>query len=57
MSKTRSKFDDIKIESEKLRKLWHQDVDSIFDKIDSLSQSYREENLNVLQTFHTKLES
>ena len=55
MSKTRSKFDDIKIESEKLRKLWHQEVDSIFDKIDSLSQSHREEHLNYLQTYHTRI--
>nr|XP_022312161.1 tripartite motif-containing protein 3-like [Crassostrea virginica] len=55
MSKTKSQFDQIKTESEKLRKLWHQEVDSIFDKIDSLSQSHREENLNVLQSYHTKI--
>nr|XP_022311295.1 uncharacterized protein LOC111116587 [Crassostrea virginica] len=29
-------YDDIKTESEKLRKLWHQEVDSIFDKLDSM---------------------
>ena len=55
MSKTKSQFDQIKTESEKLRKLWHQEVDSIFDKIDSLSQSHREENLNNLQSYHTKI--
>nr|XP_022306312.1 tripartite motif-containing protein 2-like [Crassostrea virginica] len=55
MSKTKSQFDEIKTESEKLRKLWHQEVDSIFNKIDSMSQSHREENLNVLQEYHIKL--
>nr|XP_022312160.1 uncharacterized protein LOC111117357 [Crassostrea virginica] len=55
MSKTKSQFDEIKTESEKLRKLWHQEVDNIFNKIDSMSQSHREENLNVLQEYHIKL--
>ena len=55
MSKTKSQFDQIKTESEKLRKLWHQEVDNIFNKIDSMSQSHREENLNVLQEYHIKL--
>ena len=54
MSKTKSKFDDIKIESKTLRKHWHQ-VDNIFDKIDSMSQSHRQKNLNILQTYHTKI--
>nr|XP_022312384.1 tripartite motif-containing protein 2-like [Crassostrea virginica] len=55
MSKTKTQFDEIKTESEKLRKLWHQEVDNIFNKIDSMSQSNREENLNVLQEYHIKL--
>ena len=55
MSKTKTQFDEIKTESEKLRKLWHQEVDSIFDKIDSMSQSYRDENLNVLQAYYIKI--
>ena len=55
MSKTKSKFDDIKIGSKKLRKLWHQEVDNIFDKTDSMSQSHREENLTALQTYLTEI--
>ncbi|XP_078330862.1 uncharacterized protein LOC144624771 [Crassostrea virginica] len=38
ISKTKSKIDDIGRESKKLRKLWHQEVDNIFDKIDSLDK-------------------
>ena len=34
-----------KTESEKLRKFWHQEVDTIFDKIDSMGRSYSEGNL------------
>nr|XP_022312068.1 uncharacterized protein LOC111117298 [Crassostrea virginica]XP_022312069.1 uncharacterized protein LOC111117298 [Crassostrea virginica] len=55
ISKTKSKIDDLGKESKKLRKLWHQEVDNIFDKIDSLSQSLGEENLNALQGYHDKI--
>ena len=36
MSVTKTRFDDIRKESEKLRKIWHQEMDTIFDKIDSM---------------------
>nr|XP_022310927.1 E3 ubiquitin-protein ligase TRIM71-like [Crassostrea virginica] len=55
ISKTKSKIDDLGKESKKLRKLWHQEVDSIFDKIDSLSQSLGEENLNALEGYQNKI--
>ncbi|XP_078330448.1 uncharacterized protein LOC111117361 [Crassostrea virginica] len=55
ISKTISKIDDLGKESKKLRKLWHQEVDKIFDKIDSLSQSLTEKNLNTLQEYHNKI--
>nr|XP_022303442.1 uncharacterized protein LOC111111010 [Crassostrea virginica] len=55
ISKTKSKTDDLGKESRKLRKLWHQEVDNIFDKIDSLSQSLTEKNLNALQEYHNKI--
>nr|XP_022311986.1 tripartite motif-containing protein 3-like isoform X2 [Crassostrea virginica]XP_022311987.1 tripartite motif-containing protein 3-like isoform X2 [Crassostrea virginica]XP_022311988.1 tripartite motif-containing protein 3-like isoform X2 [Crassostrea virginica] len=55
ISKTKSKIDDLGKESKKLRKLWHQEVDNIFDKIDSLSQSPTEKNLNALQEYHNKI--
>ncbi|XP_078328823.1 uncharacterized protein LOC144623851 isoform X1 [Crassostrea virginica] len=55
ISKTKSKIDDLGMESRKLRKLWHQEVDNIFDKIDSLSQSLTEKNLNAFQEYHNKI--
>ena len=57
MSMTKTQFDDIKKESKKLRQLWHQEVDSIFDKIESMNQSHREENLNALQAYHIKIKN
>ncbi|XP_078330173.1 uncharacterized protein LOC144624380 [Crassostrea virginica] len=55
ISTTKSKIEDQGKESQQLRKLWHQEVDNIFDKIDSLSQSLEEENLNALQRYHQKI--
>ncbi|XP_078330457.1 uncharacterized protein LOC144624499 [Crassostrea virginica] len=55
ISKTKSKIDDLGKESRKLRKLWHQEVDNIFDKIDSLRLFLTEKNLNALQEYHNKI--
>ncbi|XP_078330161.1 uncharacterized protein LOC111117609 [Crassostrea virginica] len=55
ISKNKSKINDLEKESKKLRKLWHQEVDNIFDKIDSLSQSLGEQKLNTLQGYHKKI--
>ncbi|XP_078328800.1 uncharacterized protein LOC111116036 [Crassostrea virginica] len=43
------------MKAKKIRTLWHQEVDKIFDKIDSLSQSLTEKNLNALQEYHNKI--
>ncbi|XP_078330162.1 uncharacterized protein LOC111116726 isoform X1 [Crassostrea virginica] len=55
ISKTKSKIEDLGKESKKLRKIWHQEVDNIFDKIDSLGQSLGDEILNALQGYHIKI--
>nr|XP_022312012.1 tripartite motif-containing protein 2-like [Crassostrea virginica] len=55
ISENISKIDDLGKESKKLRQLWHQEVDNVFDKIDSLGQSLGEENLNALQGYHNKI--
>ena len=55
MSQAKSRFDDLRNESRKLRQLWHKEVDKIFDKIDSLNQSRRDRNLNCLQTHQNKI--
>ena len=55
ISLTKTQFDDIRTENEKLRKIWHQAVDTIFDQIDSMRQCKSEENLNALHAYLTKI--
>ncbi|XP_078330269.1 uncharacterized protein LOC111117373 [Crassostrea virginica] len=55
ISTTKSNIEDLGKESKELRKLWHQEVDNIFDKIESLGQCLGEENLNALQGYHNKI--
>ena len=55
MSQAKSKFNDLRNESRKLRQLLHKEVDKIFDKIDSLNQSLKDRNLNCLQTLQNKI--
>ena len=55
ISKNKSKIEDLVKESKKLRKLWHQEMDKIFDKIDSLSQSLTKKNLNALKEYHNTI--
>ena len=52
---TKSKLDDLGKESKILRKLWHQELDEIFDKIDSQGQSLTEKNLNARQEYNNKI--
>ena len=54
ISQTKSKLVFLREENKKLRKLWHQEVDNIFDKIDSMGQSLEEENLDALKAYHSK---
>ena len=55
MSVTKTQFDDIRKESEKFRRNWHQEVYTIFDKIDSMRQCNSEEYINALQSYLTKI--
>ena len=55
ISNAKSKLDDVGNESKKLRKLWHQEVDKIFDKIEFLSQYLTEKNINAVQDYHNKI--
>ena len=55
ISKTKTKHEGLDKESKKLRQLWHQEVDDIFDKVDSLSQSYRDDTMKALLEYHTKI--
>ena len=54
ISKAKSKLELLFKESNKLRKLWHQEVDGIFDKVDSLRLS-KEEHLFALEEYKNKI--
>nr|XP_022309758.1 uncharacterized protein LOC111115352 [Crassostrea virginica] len=53
--KTKSNLYDLGKESRKLRYLWHEEVDKVFDKLDSSSLSLTEKNLNALQEYQNKI--
>ncbi|XP_022304365.2 uncharacterized protein LOC111111593 [Crassostrea virginica] len=55
ISKSKSKLNDLGKKSKKFRKLWHEEVDNIFNTIDALSQSLTEKNLNALQEYQNKI--
>lgn len=57
ISKAKLKLENLTKESKQLRKLWHQEVDTIFDTIDSISLSLGEENINSLQAYHTEIKN
>ncbi|XP_061186768.1 uncharacterized protein LOC133194883 [Saccostrea echinata] len=51
------KFDEVEKEIKRHRKLWHQEVGSIFNKLRSLLKSMRDNQLAVLKTHQTKLKN
>ncbi|XP_061186342.1 uncharacterized protein LOC133194395 [Saccostrea echinata] len=51
------KFDEVEKEIERHRKSWHQEVDSIFNKLRSLLKSMRDDHLTVLKSHQTKLKN
>ncbi|XP_062584840.1 uncharacterized protein LOC134246483 [Saccostrea cucullata] len=57
ISTSRAKFDKLEKEAEKHRKLWHQEVDNIFNKVSSLIKSMRENNNTPLQSHQSKLKN
>ncbi|XP_062614725.1 E3 ubiquitin-protein ligase TRIM71-like [Saccostrea cucullata] len=57
ISKSTAKFDELEKEAEKNRKLWHQEVDNIFNNLSSLIKSMRENNLTSLQSHQSKLKN
>ncbi|XP_061179118.1 E3 ubiquitin-protein ligase TRIM71-like [Saccostrea echinata] len=57
ISTTTAKFDELEKETEKHRKLWHQEVDNIFNKLDSLIKSMKENYLTPLKSHQSKLKN
>jgi hypothetical protein len=54
LSTTIAEFDEKENEREKDRKLWHEEVDAIFNKFRSLMKSMKENQLAVLKSHNPK---
>ncbi|XP_062583855.1 uncharacterized protein LOC134245599 [Saccostrea cucullata] len=57
ISKAKFKFEELEKIKEKHRKQWHQEVDSIFNKLGSLMMSMKEDFLTTLKSHQSKLEN
>nr|XP_022293307.1 uncharacterized protein LOC111103949 isoform X1 [Crassostrea virginica] len=57
ISKATTHYAKLEKEQECQRKLWHQEVDSIFDTFDTMIHTMKDSDLNVLTTRHAKLEN
>ncbi|XP_022304276.2 uncharacterized protein LOC111111534 isoform X3 [Crassostrea virginica] len=57
MSRANSQFDDLGKECKSLRQSWHQEVDDIFDKMDFLSKTFKDQNLNRLRAYKNEIQN
>ncbi|XP_048766566.2 E3 ubiquitin-protein ligase TRIM71-like [Ostrea edulis] len=57
LSITITKFDEMAKEKEKHRKFWHQEVDTIFNKLGSLLNAMKENHLTVLKSHQSKVKN
>ncbi|XP_056001411.1 E3 ubiquitin-protein ligase TRIM71-like [Ostrea edulis] len=55
ISITRAECDELETEKEKLRKFWHQEVDTIFNTLGSLMESLKENHLAALISHQSKI--
>ncbi|XP_048741289.2 E3 ubiquitin-protein ligase TRIM71-like [Ostrea edulis] len=55
LSITRAECDELETEKEKQRKIWHQEVDTIFNTLGSLIKSMKENNLDALKSYQSKI--
>ncbi|XP_062573521.1 uncharacterized protein LOC134235406 [Saccostrea cucullata] len=52
-----AKFDEMEKEAEKHRKLWHQEVDNIFNKVSSMIKSTKENFITSLKSHKSKFKN
>jgi hypothetical protein len=57
LSVTTERFNELEKEREQRRKLWHQEVDAIFNKCGSIVKAIEENQLAALKSHHSKLTS
>ena len=56
MSKAKTHFGDLGGKCKSLRQSWHQELDDIFDKIDFLSKTFKDQNLNRLRAYKNEIQ-
>ncbi|XP_078341204.1 uncharacterized protein LOC111106380 [Crassostrea virginica] len=57
MLKVNAEFAKMKTNMERLRKLWHQEVDDIFDKANNLINSWKDIKISSLSTLQTQIKN
>ena len=57
ISKVNAEFAKMKTNMERLRKLWHQEVDGIFDKANNLINSWKDIKISSLSTLQTQIKN
>ncbi|XP_062568368.1 uncharacterized protein LOC134230556 [Saccostrea cucullata] len=57
ISTSMAKFNELEREAEKHRQLWHHEVDNIFNKINSMIKSTRENHLTFLKSHQSKFKN
>ena len=55
ISEAKLEYDHFGKENVKLKQLWHQEVDNIFDRVDTLSKSLLDKNLGPLRKYQEKI--
>ena len=55
MSEANLEYDHFGKENVRLKQLWHQEVDNIFDRVDTLSTSLLDKNLGPLRKYQEKI--
>ena len=55
MSEAKLQYDHFGKENVRLKQLWHQEVDNIFDRVDTLSKSLLIKNLGPLRKYQEKI--
>ncbi|XP_078341430.1 uncharacterized protein LOC144617500 isoform X2 [Crassostrea virginica] len=57
ISKVNAEFDTMKTNMERHRKIWHQEVDDIFDKANNLINSWKDIKISSLSTLQTQIKN
>jgi hypothetical protein len=57
ISKSKARYSDFEKEAKDKRKIWHIEIDNIFDNLESLIQSFKDQEITILKSCQSKLRS